>query len=147
MRFSSDRGSSHAAVQSVILAILLSLTFGCATAPQTAVCQRRGSTMVSDMLYFGTERPDGKVTPTEWQRFLEDVVTPLFPQGFTSWEAVGQWQGTGGRIVREPSYILQIVHENGLKQEEAIQSIISAYKEKFRQDSVMHLRALACTSF
>ena len=42
-----------------------------------------------DTLYFGTAKPDHSViTAAEWQKFLDDEVTPRF-EGFTHWEGHG----------------------------------------------------------
>ena len=48
--------------------------------------------MVSEMLYFGTQTPDGAVTAEQWTQFLATDVTPRFPRGLTVWPAAGQWQ-------------------------------------------------------
>ena len=40
--------------------------------------------MVRDVVYFGRNRPEGgTVGDDEWNRFLEQVVTPRFPDGYT----------------------------------------------------------------
>ncbi|MGH6636071.1 MAG: DUF3574 domain-containing protein, partial [Gammaproteobacteria bacterium] len=59
---------------------------------------------------FGTAKPGGSVTSQEWQEFMNQVVTPHFPEGLTSWEASGQWQSVTGVIEREASHVLHIVH-------------------------------------
>ncbi|MBL8529464.1 MAG: DUF3574 domain-containing protein [Burkholderiales bacterium] len=37
------------------------------------------------MLYFGTDKPSGRVTPEDWAQFLSETVTPRFPAGLTAW--------------------------------------------------------------
>jgi hypothetical protein len=87
-----------------------------------------------DTLYFGTAKPDHSViTPAEFQKFLDDEVTPRF-DGFTHWEAHGSWKGE-----REESHVLQIVHGPG--HEAAIEAIIDAYKKRFGQESVLQVRS------
>ena len=87
-----------------------------------------------DTLYFGTAKPDHtNVTAAEFQKFLDDEVTPRF-DGFTHWEAHGSWKGE-----REEAHVLQIVH--GAGKEEAVAAIIDAYKKRFAQESVLQVRS------
>jgi Protein of unknown function (DUF3574) len=91
-----------------------------------------------DTLYFGTQKPDGVVvSDAEWQQFLADVVTPRFPDGFTTWDANGQWRDRKGVIEHERTHILQIVDPR----ENKIREIIEAYKKQFAQEAVMRLHS------
>ena len=91
-----------------------------------------------DTLYFGTQKPGGGVvTDTEWQQFLADVVTPRFPDGFTTWDANGQWRDQKGVIEHERTHILQIVDPR----ENKIREIIEAYKKQFAQEAVLRLHS------
>lgn len=91
-----------------------------------------------DTLYFGTQKPDGGVvSDAEWQQFLADVVTPRFPDGFTTWEANGQWRDQKGVIEHERTHILQIVGPGETK----IREIIDAYKKQFAQEAVLRLHS------
>jgi hypothetical protein len=121
----------------VLALVLLGTLSGCADFPRTAD-QKAG--WVNDQLYFGLSSPDGEITDAQWQAFLSDVVTPRFPDGLTAWDAKGQWKNQKGEITREPSRVLQLVHPASAKADAAIAEIIAAYKNKFRQESVMKLR-------
>jgi hypothetical protein len=101
----------------------------------------------SDILYFGTRKPNGVVTRAQWDNFLQKEVTTRFPDGLTTWEAQGQWKGKGGKTVKEKSYVLLIVHPSDSKSERAIKEIINLYKKRFEQESVMRVRAKASVSF
>ncbi len=91
-----------------------------------------------DTLYFGTQKPGGGVvTQAEWEQFLADVVTPRFPDGFTTWEASGQWRDQKGVIEHERTHILQIVDPR----EGKIREIIEAYKKQFAQEAVLRLHS------
>lgn len=130
----------------VLFSLFFLLPGGCSTLSRD-VCRKGESALVSDTLYFGTERPGGGVSAAQWRRFLEEVATPLFPDGFTTWEAAGQWRERDGRIVRENSYVLQIVHPDDAAQDEAVHAMILNYKETFQQKSVLRVRTPACASF
>lgn len=93
-------------------------------------------------LYFGLGRPNGEVVDkSEWQRFVEEFVTPRFPDGVTILEAKGQWRGQTNIIVRESSKVLVIFYR--LKDRKAastkIDEIRNAYKKRFEQESVLRV--------
>lgn len=108
----------------------------------------RGQRMaVQDALYFGTATPKGAVSPEDWARFVETVVTPRFPQGLTVWRAAGQWRSADGVLVRESSNVLTLVHPDDDGNDIAVREMIDAYKAQFRQEAVMRLRSLVCVSY
>jgi len=74
-------------------------------------------------------------------------VTPRFPDGFTSWRAEGQWRGTNGSIVREPSVVLEIVHRPTAAADSAIVAIASEYKRRFHQEAVLRLTTPVFATF
>ena len=127
----------------VVLALALD---GCASMYQH-VCGPGEDVALQDTLYLGAAKPVGVVTPEEWAEFLKDTVTPRFPQGFTVWQASGQWRGYDGVIVREPSYVLSKVHPNDAPSEKAVLEIIAAYKSRFQQEAVLRVKTNACISF
>ncbi len=114
---------------------------------------RTDSTTVSssqnilDTLYFGTRKAKGTVTKKDWENFLKGVVTPRFPDGLTAWEGYGQWKGKEGKIIREKSHILQLVHPAGSGPEKSILDIIEIYKKRFNQESVMRVKSQPNVSF
>jgi hypothetical protein len=107
----------------------------------------RATQMVSDVLYLGLSMPGGEVSARQWRKFLREVVTPLFPEGLTVWDAKGQWQRSNGVIVRESSKVLQLIHPDDLEREAAVKEIIKTYKQMFNQDSVMRARSSVSVSF
>ena len=67
--------------------------------------------MVADRLVFGRAIPDGgTVSEEDWSAFLEEVVTPRFPEGLTVWRAEGQWTDPSGVLVEESVLMIEIVH-------------------------------------
>ena len=67
-------------------------------------------------------------------------MTPRFPQGLTVWRADGQWRGADGVIVREPSFVLELIHPDSAAPERAVTEIIADYKHRFQQESVLRVR-------
>lgn len=126
------------------LLLLFASLKGCATdgnsRPISPFIGRQGVVLVSDTLFFGLSTARGPVTEIEWNNFLRDIVSPRFPDGFTYWEANGQWRGADNRLVRERTMVLQVIHPDHFLAESAIQEIIARYKAEFEQDSVLRLR-------
>jgi hypothetical protein len=114
---------------------------GCAAPGEircTAAETAHGCAITSE-LFLGQTRRDGTPIPAaEWDAFLGEVVTPLFPAGLTVVDASGQWRNGDGRLGREPAKILVIVRAGGAN-EAAIAAIIADYKARFAQESVLRV--------
>lgn len=130
------------------VALLLCCAFpaSCTTVPIDD-CARGEQAMVSEMVYFGTQTPDGVVSAEQWSQFLAAKVTPRFPQGLSVWPASGQWRSADGSIVREESYALNLLHPDDAPSEAAIRAIVDEYKARFRQEAVLRVRSRGCASF
>jgi hypothetical protein len=130
----------------LLLASCLALVTGCTSlAPQSCPGGQQG--MIAEHLYFGTAKPGGQVSADEWRAFVDEVITPRFPQGLSVWQASGQWKPAAGPIVRESSYVLNVVHESNAATDDAIIDIMVAYKARFQQEAVLRVRSPACASF
>ncbi len=104
--------------------------------------------MRNELLYLGTDIPaGGKVTPSDWQVFVDTVVTPRFPQGLSVWQAAGQWKMAAGPVVKEQSYLLNIVHAGAPAEAQAVQDIAQAYKQRFGQEAVLRVSHPVCVGF
>jgi hypothetical protein len=93
-------------------------------------------------LYFGLSKKDGaEVTEADWQKFLNDEVTPRFPDGFTVLEGVGQFRMATGVIVREHSRVLVLFYPKRSRREVSakIDEIRAAYCRIFDQESVLRM--------
>ncbi|RQP37127.1 DUF3574 domain-containing protein [Burkholderia ubonensis] len=137
---------------STSLAFSIALLSGCAatqppSAGEPAFCaQAVGSRQLQADLLFGRDIAGrGPVTDAERAAFLSDVVTPRFPDGFTSWDTRGQWRDRAtGRITREDSFVVRIVADDT---RERLSAIRRAYVERFKQDAVGVTLAPTCASF
>lgn len=126
--------------------IAVALLTACETSPVPR-CQPGQQSAIQDLVYFGTDKPSGRVTAEEWADFLARTVTPRFPAGFSVWQASGQWRSASGEIVHEPSYVLSLVHAREAAVDQAIGELIAEYKTRFQQEAVLRVRSHACTSF
>jgi len=135
----------------VTLAVLLN---GCVAPAQKVASQTSvlscsvGDPMTQTTLYFGLNRPVGPViTSAEWQSFIDQQVTPRFKEGLSVFEAKGQWLGNDGKLVRENSKALMLIHTSDAESEQKIEALRSLYKQQFVQDSVMRVDTLVCVAF
>jgi hypothetical protein len=133
-------------MQRLVVANAAVVAVGCASTGGLA-CRAGESAWVDDRLYFGLNTPDGAVSEDQRAAFLRDVVTPRFPDGFTTWRADGQWRDARGRIVAEPSFVLDVVHPDDPATDAKIAAITAAYRTRFTQESVLRVRTPACAAF
>lgn len=96
---------------------------------------------VADRLYLGGSSPSGPIAETEWDAFVAEVVTPLFPEGLTLWRAQGQWRELNGDLTREPVLVVEILHDGSPQDDDRLQQIATAYKTRFNQEAVVRSTA------
>ena len=84
------------------------------------------------------------VTEGEFQQFLDEEITPRFPDGLTLLVGLGQFRNASGVIVQERSMLLILLYpvEAQRNSSKKIEQIRQAYKRAFQQESV--LRADRC---
>jgi hypothetical protein len=89
-------------------------------------------------LYFGRNiGMTGQVTERQFRQFLREDITPRFPDGLTVYDADGQFLNQSNQLIREPSKVVSLLLEDTQINERSINQIIDAYKQKFRQESVL----------
>jgi len=104
--------------------------------------------MTEAELFFGRDivgQPS--VSDADWQKFLDEEITPRFPDGLTVEDAAGQWKGSGGVVVREASKRLTITLAGAPDEFAKLDAIRQSYKRRFRQESVLLLETKSCGSF
>ena len=126
-----------------LLAVLTALA-GCSSAvgvvPQEQPAQSQAALV--DRLYMGRSIPGGgTVSDADWKRFVDEYVTPRFPDGLTVFSAQGQWREGDGTIIAESTFVLEFIHAGGAAAERAVREIAAEYKRRFRQMAVLHTRA------
>ena len=115
--------------------------------PAFSPCGPDGTAHVRTTLYFGMTRPSGRVSEDEWRIFLRQQVTPRFPDGLTVWEAQGQWRRADGRIARERAKVLLLVHDDTVLARATLGELVTAYKQRFEQESVLWESSSVCATF
>lgn len=145
---SVTRSCVSAGAGRVLFAGAVACLAACATPQQSGYgCAAGFHPVVSAYLYFGANTPDGSVSDAQWQVFLDDVVTPRFPDGFSVWSANGQWRSAGGTIEREAARVLNVVHSGGTDESRALAEIAGAYRDRYQQESVLDVETPGCARF
>lgn len=98
-------------------------------------------------LYFGMNTPEGEISDEEWTTFIDEIVTVQFPEGMTVYDSYGQWKTPEANIIREPGKVLVHLFELNTDKSAEIESVISAFKEQFDAQSVIHEQNKTCISF
>lgn len=135
----------------LITALFVIMLSGCAAPlhqPVSAPSCKVGDAMTQTTLYFGLSRPHGAdITAAEWQSFVDNDVTPRFKEGLTVFDARGQWLGENGKVAREPSKALMLIHAATAQSEQNIEALRTRYRQRFQQESVMRVDEPACVAF
>ena len=94
--------------------------------------------MVRTELYCGLSQPHGgDVSDAEWSRFLDDVVTPRFPDGFSVLDGYGQYREASGKVDHERSKVIVILHDPDERANRLIEEVRAEYVARFKQESVL----------
>jgi hypothetical protein len=102
--------------------------------------QFAGEQFARTELFFGSAKPDGsEVTTEEFQQFLDDEITPRFPDGLTLLIGLGQFRGSSGVIIQERSMLLILLYPAETRRDSSvkIEEIREVYKKLFQQESVL----------
>jgi Protein of unknown function (DUF3574) len=124
-------------------------TIGGVTAPSGCRNRSKGRVFGRTELFFGLARPHGgPITDGEFRRFLDDIITPRFPEGLTVLSASGQFRGSSGRITREEAvFVILLYPLADPESDRRIEEIRSAYRDNFQQESVLRIDEQSCVTF
>jgi hypothetical protein len=101
-----------------------------------------------ERLYFGRNIGDTSiVSDSAWAAFVRETITPAFPEGATVWNADGQWRGPDGTLVRERSFVVELLHLVTPDVERRVQTVMDDYKKRFAQQSVLRMVTNVRASF
>lgn len=115
-----------------------------------APCPIPGQTqMLLVRLYFGeTIQGRAVVSEKDWKSFLARTITPRFPDGFTVYQATGQWQDARRHAIsHENSRVIEIAAGDTPILRSRIAEIARLYRERFQQQSVGIVTSMARAKF
>jgi hypothetical protein len=138
------------ALGAIVVALGLTGLAGCATAPQDPLpaCPVGQEAHRTAQLFFGRNIGDkAGVTDADFRKFMDEEVTPKFPDGLTVMDGGGQWRGDENRLIREAAKIVLIILPAKRDSQSRIDAVRNAYKARFHQESVLVITQAACVSF
>ena len=124
---------------------------GCASLERQAAepaCPAGQEHLRTAQLFFG-RNVAGKpgVSQAAFQKFVDEELTPRFPDGLTIMDGGGQWRGSENQLIREASKVVLIVLPKKRDTSQRIDAVRAAYKTRFNQESVLLVTQAACVSF
>src|SRR5215204_3225075 len=109
-------------MRTLLIVFVLSISFNSSiTAQRTGTAPAappaiRAEKFYRTELYMGMSIPGGSmVSDDAWEKFLSEVVTPLFPDGFSILGGRGQYREASGVIAKEPSHILVFLYRRAAR--------------------------------
>ena len=85
------------------------------------------------------------VYDTEWAQFVQEVIRPRLPLGFTVVDTSGYWGEASGAFHTEQTQMLILLHDG--RKDEALDEIITAYKDRFERNIVLRTDSHECVAF
>ena len=129
------------------IVLFLQLLQGCASGQKNVIPDEKSFDEFSEtVLFFGLCKNEvcaskkDFVSEKEWTKFLDDFITPEFTNGLTVVDSAGRWINKSGKLIKERSKIVILLHPSGQKSEESIEHIRENYKTLFHQQSVLKIR-------
>lgn len=134
-------------MRAVALALLVALLGGCAAG--SGCPAGAGTPMLVAQLFFGRAiagRSD--VTDDEWARFVDRIVIPALPAGFTVFDAEGAWLNPATQVTsRERTKVLIAALPDTSDRVAALSQVRRAYETTFHQQLVGMTIRRECASF
>jgi Protein of unknown function (DUF3574) len=114
------------------------------------ICSKvlEGEMFMRTELVFGMSRANGPdITEAEFQSFVDDQVTPRFPDGLTVLSGNGQFRDSRGTIVQEKSKLLILLYPFTRASSKKVDEIRAEYQGMFQQQSVLRVDEEQWVSF
>lgn len=106
---------------------------------------------VDTKLYFGlgpADHPEKGVDEAKWREFLDNEVTPRFPDGLSVVDVYGQWQGAGqSSPERLRSKLLIVDYQDSKENRDKVEAIRVAWKKMTGDQSVLRVTQAVDVSF
>jgi hypothetical protein len=120
------------------LVVWQSALAGC-VAPTSQASQPASQPGARADIYCGMSSPDGSgVSEQEWSAFIDSVVAPALPSGFTVFSATGMWsEHEAARAISERTRMITCIGTDEPALHARIDAIADAYVKRFHQESVL----------
>ena len=100
--------------------------------------------MRTAQLFFGRNiAGQPGISETAFTAFVDEELTPRFPQGLTVLDGGGQWQGSENALIRQAAKVVVIVlPQKG--SDKLLDEVRQRYKSRFQQESVLLIVQDSC---
>jgi hypothetical protein len=136
--------------------LLLALT-GCQTAPSSPPPAPQQAALSCPVdtdpwqrleIVFGRDiKGGGRVSDKQWRSYVQQVLSPTFPDGLSVVEAEGRWVSPTGQAYVEDSFVVLIYLPADAAPGERIDAVVKDYKARFQQESVLVSANPSCLAF
>jgi hypothetical protein len=133
----------------VFALLLVTASAGTSRAQEAACPFPDQKPMLVIQMFFGRSVPHRRpVTTKEWNLFLRRTVTPQFPDGFTVYDAYGQWLSPKSHSVsRDPTKVVVIATADTAEVRAKVAEVSENYRQLFHQESVGVISLTECGAF
>lgn len=125
-----------------ILVVALGLA-GCMSAPRPQACPAGQTPLRTAQLFLSAKAP-AKLDERDLRRFVDQEVTPRFPDGVTIVNGGGKWKGSENRLIREADKVVLLVLPASGAGPTQVEAVRTAYRTRFKQEPVVVLPPPAC---
>lgn len=108
----------------------------------TSPCVTGQENLRAAQLFLGRQNPAWPVTEPEVRRFVDQEITPRFPQGVTVLDGGGQWRED--QMLRDAFKVVSFLLPADGPFLAKIDAVRAAYRTQFRQDTVLVVAEPAC---
>ena len=127
------------------LLLLMAALSGCAGPPPPAPACPAGQEHVrTARLFLGRAGAGALVEATDLQRFIDQEVTPRFPDGVTVLDGGAQWTGTENLLAQQARKVVLIVLPGRGDVRGRVAAVRAAYRSRFKADPAVVLTPPAC---
>lgn len=127
-----------------ILALSLSAA-ACATAPpaRIAACPAGESQIRVAQLFLGASTT-GRLSERALRRFVDQEVTPRFPDGVSVVDGGPQWTGRNEGLIRDSAKVVLIALPDSGDARARVEAVRDAYRARFGLDSFVAIPPASC---
>jgi hypothetical protein len=135
----------RAGLRVVLSAALAAGLAACAVEPSRPDCPAGQGRLRTAQLFLGQDgaSPEAKLA---LRRFIDEELTPRFPDGLTVLDGGAQWQGPENRLIRESAKVVVIVLPRRRDAVRRLHAARAAYKARFHRDAGVQIAEGGCAA-
>ena len=130
-----------------LLVLTGALVAGCQSMqPPAPACPAGQENLRTAQLFLGRKNVGPRASEPDLQRFIDEEITPRFPDGVTVVNGGAQWQGSENVLMRDAAKVVHIVLPAKGDMNGKLDAVRKAYRTRFKQESVLVVTQPACVA-